>query len=1097
MALFRNTDLFSPIAKGYEGPMDNDLFFYKQEEIPFKETLYEKFLKSNAIEIDDEFWFEQDRRCREGYEVEDALVKGGDAIVDGRDAIWNDTAKPWDYYNDNFDKRLIIPPETVYLADADLLCPQATVRITGRHYFYLNFWKILSERGIKGEGKDFYNPIFTDIDFLKAYRIALQIEMGKDNSEGKARQLGYSKSSSGMILGYNMLFVRSSVNVIVAGNDEDSKELFETTYDGIRRLTNTQFYKVIDKDAKSDQKLTTKYFNSKLYGFTAGAKNEQVLSRLTPYWVIYEEVGKWSKGLVQRVQDFVEPSIITRGNRTGYQTFIGCVCKGTKVYQANGEIVNVEDLNVNKGILGYAIGGEYKDTIVHYNPPQKKQCYRITTVMGRIIECSYDHPFFMTNTKQHYTKRKYVNGKRINISRSKRLEWKEAKDLKKGDQLTLIANFNTFGNIDMWEPRLVGMLIGDGSYGYNKTPVMSNEDIEINNYIESRYDTVLEKSYTTKLNRVYKETRIRNITKNLRELGIYGQTKSAKRLPDNLHLYSKDSLIEMIAGLYDTDGTIVETNVFGNLSYTINISQSSRELLVQLQSLLLKFGIQSNLMKASNSRIKEHYIKSKNDYWSLNISSDLGLIRFAKNFKLLIKRKQKFLDYILDSVIEKYKYETPVEVITEKGKAGIILNHEDLLLDSIKSIEDIGMQDVYNLTTNDSHTYLANDFITHNTGGDMEMGADDMEKIHYSTSDQYLRFKNKFERQDVKGKSGWFSPKWWFTIVDEYGNSNKAKGIEYVKKKIDEEKDVVKRYIKMTQWALYAQDAFQMSVAGFFGETKINMLNARLSEIKLHKELQLERYGILEWKDPSNYFKGVNFIETDQEEAFVVIIEEPMKDKDGNDILNLYEIGIDSYDMDESQTSDSKGSAVVRKKMIDNNSLYDSDVAMILERPKANKGGASKFFEHCAMLSIYFNKSMMTIEYTKIRIFDWLELNGFGSLIALRPVIAFANVMQKSQASNRYGIDGSMKPHIMAMLSDKLTEEFISRMFLTEQIKAFIKYKYSRNYNCDITVASAHANVAAKESELIVPKSENNKKDKTVKHSYYVYKNGGMQRVFI
>ena len=35
----------------------------------------------------------------------------------------------------------------------------------------------------------------------------------------------------------------------------------------------------------------------------------------------------------------------------------------------------------------------------------------------------------------------------------------------------------------------------------------------------------------------------------------------------------------------------------------------------------------------------------------------------------------------------------------------------------IKSIENIGVKRVYNLTANDSNTYIANGFITHNTGG--------------------------------------------------------------------------------------------------------------------------------------------------------------------------------------------------------------------------------------------------------------------------------------------------------------------------------------------------------------------------------------------
>jgi len=94
------------------------------------------------------------------------------------------------------------------------------------------------------------------------------------------------------------------------------------------------------------------------------------------------------------------------------------------------------------------------------------------------------------------------------------------------------------------------MLIGDGSYGINKTPILSNADDEINSFIKERYDTVVETEHITKDGRLYKETRIKGITKNLRSLGIYGQTKLNKRLPDDIFLASKEDVCDLIAGFY-------------------------------------------------------------------------------------------------------------------------------------------------------------------------------------------------------------------------------------------------------------------------------------------------------------------------------------------------------------------------------------------------------------------------------------------------------------------------------------------------------------------------------------------------------------------
>jgi len=38
----------------------------------------------------------------------------------------------------------------------------------------------------------------------------------------------------------------------------------------------------------------------------------------------------------------------------------------------------------------------------------------------------------------------------------------------------------------MWEPRLIGWLVGDGSYGFNKTPILSNCEGKINSYLHNQ-----------------------------------------------------------------------------------------------------------------------------------------------------------------------------------------------------------------------------------------------------------------------------------------------------------------------------------------------------------------------------------------------------------------------------------------------------------------------------------------------------------------------------------------------------------------------------------------------------------------------------------
>ena len=43
-----------------------------------------------------------------------------------------------------------------------------------------------------------------------------------------------------------------------------------------------------------------------------------------------------------------------------------------------------------------------------------------------------------------------------------------------------------------------------------------------------------------------------------------------------------------------------------------------------------------------------------------------------------------------------------------------------MIIERIDKIEYIGIKPVYNLTASDTHTYIANGIITHNTGGNVE-----------------------------------------------------------------------------------------------------------------------------------------------------------------------------------------------------------------------------------------------------------------------------------------------------------------------------------------------------------------------------------------
>ena len=374
------------------------------------------------------------------------------------------------------------------------------------------------------------------------------------------------------------------------------------------------------------------------------------------------------------------------------------------------------------------------------------------------------------------------------------------------------------------------------------------------------------------------------------------------------------------------------------------------------------------------------------------------------------------------------------------------------------------------------------------TGGDMDAGAADLEEMHYNPDKHnLLSFKNIWEEPGSQTNTitGHFTPAYCYCIIDSDGNSQKQKSIEYYADQYDH-KTQKEKYTHRTQHPNYASEAFLINTGGYFGKEIIEFLNMRKSYIYLHNEAKVEERGRLEWIDKKNPFGGVKFVP--DPEGWCVITEHPELDSKGKFFLNLYKAATDSYDQDES-TTDSMGSCQIYKGFNKERPMSTARkfVARITERPTTSEGGSELFYEHTAMLCIYYGYAINLIEYSKIRIIDWYVKNGFESLLKERPEFVSASMINKSKVNNRYGIDPATKPHWLAMLRDKLTKDFIDRMDDIYQIERLAKFRYDptgKKYNCDTTITSALC-IVLEEDELqldVMPQDDIDKMESPIKY---------------
>lgn len=424
----------------------------------------------------------------------------------------------------------------------------------------------------------------------------------------------------------------------------------------------------------------------------------------SPQITFIDEVGEVSD-LIDTLLE-IRPTLFVDKHQNGDLQLVrqiiawGCVCAGTKVWNNNGDLINIEDLKKEDGIIGYNKREDNfsKEKITYWQPPKEKPCYRITTNTGRFLECSEDHPILWSRGDCGFTvDLPKIDGKRIRKF-TKETKFVETKDIKIGDQVAVIKGVDIFGDKKMWQPRFIGWLIGDGTYGkgVGRMARLSNCDEEINNYIESNFDTTTEKTYLTKEGKTYKDTRFRGITPMLRGLGIYGQSKLEKRLPLNHHSYCKEDICELLGGLFDTDG---HCDYLGN-NCKIHLTSSCYELLNEVRFLLQKLGIYSNISRVK-ARIKEGR-KDKNDWFSLDVDRVNDVMEFHKNIHFYIGYKQDRLNISIANAMNK-----------ESKSAQHI---KGLDFEKVISVEYIGLKPVYNLTAGTTNTYVANGIVTHNTG---------------------------------------------------------------------------------------------------------------------------------------------------------------------------------------------------------------------------------------------------------------------------------------------------------------------------------------------------------------------------------------------
>lgn len=242
----------------------------------------------------------------------------------------------------------------------------------------------------------------------------------------------------------------------------------------------------------------------------------------------------------------------------------------------------------------------------------QKECLKVTTSQG----------YFLTGSTNHL----------IKVLEGGKIIWKRYHDIKLGDYACISRNICKWGesatNIEMDEAYLVGLAVGDGSYGNSQTSgvVMTSADNEILAFCEKypcgpRHSKQGTKAFSLRLKKEFCDYLFAKYQ-------ITKTTSYFKVIPQPI-LKSSELLASFLSGLMDTDGTADKDRL------RIGFCTTSKSLAEEVQKALLTFGIVC--------RLKER--KSPSPFgkaWHLDINGTNAVL-FGKSINFRLNRKRDIL----------------------------------------------------------------------------------------------------------------------------------------------------------------------------------------------------------------------------------------------------------------------------------------------------------------------------------------------------------------------------------------------------------------------------------------------------------------------
>lgn len=250
------------------------------------------------------------------------------------------------------------------------------------------------------------------------------------------------------------------------------------------------------------------------------------------------------------------------------------------------------------------------------------------------------------------------------------------------------------------------------------------------------------------------------LTRWLRDIGVWGKTAAFKRIPEIVMQQELDVIAACLRGLFQADGSVI--NRSGRPQ--VKLVSISEGLVRDVQHLLMRFGIVSVVLSerhSTESIINGKALRNSTErIWSLKISgsdtalfaSQIGLIgvkgsRLVELLEVPKMNDASIIDRLPISInqhVTARRYEMAMShrdlgwrdqgkrmsrktalAVAERLDDPLLADMatSDVLWERVKLIEPAGEAMTYDITVDGLHNFVADDFITHNSGS-IEQDAD-------------------------------------------------------------------------------------------------------------------------------------------------------------------------------------------------------------------------------------------------------------------------------------------------------------------------------------------------------------------------------------